>query len=110
MCSSDLQIFEKWDLHAVRIGSVTDDGLVRVRHRGAVVAELPIPALTDEAPVYRRPMERPAYLDDVAAFDLDARAAAQPLPAPADALRQRIESELGWSTAVARHGQTVDLQ
>jgi phosphoribosylformylglycinamidine synthase len=80
------QIFEKWDLHAVRIGSVTDDGLVRVRHRGAVVAELPIPALTDEAPVYRRPMERPAYLDDVAAFDLDARAAAQPLPAPADAL------------------------
>ncbi|MEN9704666.1 MAG: hypothetical protein RLZZ393_545 [Pseudomonadota bacterium] len=31
-------------------------------------------------------------------------------PAPADALRQRIESELGWSTAVARHGQTVDLQ
>ena len=31
-------------------------------------------------------------------------------PAPADALRQRIEKELGWPTAVALQGQTVELQ
>src|SRR6186997_2247161 len=35
------RIFEKWDLHAVRVGEVTDDGLMRVRERGAVVAEIP---------------------------------------------------------------------
>ena len=35
------QIFEKWDLHAVRIGQVTADGLLRVKERGTVVAELP---------------------------------------------------------------------
>jgi phosphoribosylformylglycinamidine synthase II len=32
------RIFEKWDLHAVRIGQVTDDGLLRVREHGAPVA------------------------------------------------------------------------
>ncbi|MES1256590.1 MAG: phosphoribosylformylglycinamidine synthase subunit PurL [Acidobacteriota bacterium] len=70
------RIFEKWDLHAVRIGSVTDDGVLRVKHHGAVVAEIPNRALTDEAPVYRRPVARPEYLDEVRALDL-AR-----LPAP----------------------------
>src|SRR5687768_17838179 len=32
------EIFEKWDLHAAHIGEVTDDGLMRVRERGTVVA------------------------------------------------------------------------
>src|SRR5438046_9257757 len=43
------RIFEKWDLHAVRIGQVTGDGLLRVKHRGTIVAEIPNRALTDEA-------------------------------------------------------------
>ena len=59
------RIFEKWDLHAVHIGEVTSDGLLRVRNRGELVAEIPNQALTDEAPVYKRPMEKPAYLDEV---------------------------------------------
>ena len=57
------EIFEKWDLHAAHIGEVTDDGLMSVRERGAVVAEIPTGALTDDAPVYKRPMQTPAYLD-----------------------------------------------
>src|SRR5262245_48594299 len=65
------RVFEKWDLHAVRIGSVTDDGFLRVKERGVVVAEIPNRALTDEAPLYRRPFERPAYLDEVQRLDLD---------------------------------------
>src|SRR5437773_10476760 len=32
------QIFEKWDLHAVRVGEVTTDGKLRVKKRGEVVA------------------------------------------------------------------------
>jgi phosphoribosylformylglycinamidine synthase len=62
-------IFAKWDLHAARIGYVTDDGLMRVKDHGQVVAEIPNTALVDEAPVYERPIARPAYLDDVQAFD-----------------------------------------
>ena len=56
------RIFEKWDLHAVHIGNVTTDGRMRVKHRGEVVADIPNPFLTDEAPVYRRPMQEPEYL------------------------------------------------
>ena len=59
------EIFEKWDLHAAHIGEVTDDGLMRVRERGTVVAEIPTGALTDDAPVYKRPMATPSYLVDV---------------------------------------------
>src|SRR4051794_32693172 len=64
-------IFDKWDLHAVRIGHVTNDGLLRVKERGVVVAEIPNRALTDEAPVYRRPMSAPEYLHDVQQLNLD---------------------------------------
>jgi len=64
-------VFDKWDLHAVHIGDVTDDGMLRVRHHGELVAEIPNRALTDEAPVYRRPMARPEYLDEVQQLDLD---------------------------------------
>jgi phosphoribosylformylglycinamidine synthase II len=59
------RIFEKWDLHAVCIGRVTDDGLVRVRENGIVVAEVPARALADEAPLYDRPSQRPEWLDDI---------------------------------------------
>jgi phosphoribosylformylglycinamidine synthase len=65
------RIFEKWDLHAVRIGKVTDDGMLRVRERGAVVAEIPNRALTDEAPVYRRPMAEPDYVRQVQSLGLE---------------------------------------
>ena len=37
----------------MHIGEVTDDGMLRVKNRGEVVAEIPNRALTDEAPVYR---------------------------------------------------------
>src|SRR6188472_2086087 len=72
------RIFEKWDLHAVHIGEVTQDGMLRVRHRGTVVAEIPNRALTDEAPIYRRPMEVPGYLADVQSLDLDRVSAPPP--------------------------------
>ncbi|MEX1130049.1 MAG: phosphoribosylformylglycinamidine synthase subunit PurL [Vicinamibacterales bacterium] len=62
-------IFEKWDLHAAHVGYVTDDGLLRVKDHGTVVAEMPATALVDDAPVYHRPMTRPAYLDEVQQFD-----------------------------------------
>ncbi|HJZ77868.1 MAG TPA: phosphoribosylformylglycinamidine synthase subunit PurL [Vicinamibacterales bacterium] len=65
------RIFDKWDLHAVRIGEVTTDGMLRVKERGRVVAEIPNRALTDEAPLYRRPTTEPDYLRQVQQLDLD---------------------------------------
>ncbi len=50
-----LEIFQRWDLDAVIIGRVTNDQILRVFHRGEVVAEIPNSALTDEAPRYDRP-------------------------------------------------------
>jgi phosphoribosylformylglycinamidine synthase len=49
-------IFRKWDLDAVVIGHVADDGRMRVTHNGDVVCDVPVKALTDEAPIYERPM------------------------------------------------------
>jgi phosphoribosylformylglycinamidine synthase II len=44
--------FARWDLHCAAIGSVTDTGQLLVRDGAEVVAELPIPLLTDEVPAY----------------------------------------------------------
>jgi phosphoribosylformylglycinamidine synthase len=66
------RIFDKWDLHAVHIGEVTTDHLMRVKNRGEIVAEIPTRALTDDAPVYRRPMAEPSYLKDAQQLDLEA--------------------------------------
>ena len=52
------RIFEKWGLDAVEVGRVTTDGKMRVLEHGQVVAEIPNEALTDDAPVYKRPLER----------------------------------------------------
>jgi phosphoribosylformylglycinamidine synthase subunit PurL len=77
------RIFEKWDLHAAKIGHVTTDGRLRVKDGGRVVADIPNRALVDEAPVYKRPFDRPPYIDDVRRIDVSAL---QPAPPPQDAL------------------------
>jgi phosphoribosylformylglycinamidine synthase subunit PurL len=55
------EVFEKWDLHAEQIGTVTTTGRVKVYERGTLVADVPARALTDEGPVYRRPMAEPPW-------------------------------------------------
>jgi phosphoribosylformylglycinamidine synthase subunit PurL len=55
----------KWGLAGAVIGRVTDDGRVRARLRGEVVAEVPARSLADEGPEYHRPMDPPRWLDDV---------------------------------------------
>ncbi len=52
------RIFQKWGLDAVEVGRVTSDAKMRVLEHGKVVAEIPNAALTDNAPVYRRPLAR----------------------------------------------------
>ena len=54
-----IDIFRKWDLDAVVIGRVREGHNMRVIHEGETVADIPVSALTDEAPLYERPMESP---------------------------------------------------
>ena len=49
------RVFRKWGLDAVAIGTVTGDGLLRVKQHGRTVAEIPNRELADEAPIYDRP-------------------------------------------------------
>jgi phosphoribosylformylglycinamidine synthase len=42
----------KWELNAVPVGRVTDDGLFRIRHGKLVVAEIPGQRLVDDCPIY----------------------------------------------------------
>jgi len=52
------RVFEKWGLDAVEVGKVTTDNKLRVLEHGKIVAEIPNQALTDDAPVYKRPLAR----------------------------------------------------
>jgi phosphoribosylformylglycinamidine synthase len=52
------RVFRKWGLDAVEVGRVTHDARMRVLEHGKIVAEIPNAALTDDAPVYQRPLAR----------------------------------------------------
>ncbi len=52
------RVFRKWGLDAVEVGRVISEPRMRVIEHGEVVADIPNTALTDDAPVYRRPLER----------------------------------------------------
>lgn len=56
-----VDIFRKWDLDAVVIGRVRDTQRMQVIHNGETVADIPVEALTDEAPRYERPMQSTDY-------------------------------------------------
>src|SRR5438128_5546221 len=53
------KVFHKWGLDAVTVGRVPNNGLLRVRNEGRVVAEIPNGALADDAPLYQRPLLPP---------------------------------------------------
>ena len=51
-----IDICRKWDLDAVVIGRVREGSNMIVTHEGQTVADIPVSFLTDEAPLYERPM------------------------------------------------------
>ncbi|WP_226683069.1 phosphoribosylformylglycinamidine synthase subunit PurL [Sutcliffiella horikoshii] len=55
------EIVSKYGLEAVSIGKVTDDKKLRLVHKGEVIADVPVDALAEEAPVYHKPSTEPAY-------------------------------------------------
>jgi phosphoribosylformylglycinamidine synthase len=63
--------FKKWDLDAIKIGKVTGDGKLRIKYGKKIFAEIPVEALTEEAPVYERPIQRPKTQDEINFLDIN---------------------------------------
>src|SRR5476649_1841440 len=69
------KIFEKWELDFAVIGHLTDTERMVLSWHGDIVANIPIPPLVTEAPVYERPWKL---------TDLPATLDAAKVPAPKD--------------------------
>jgi phosphoribosylformylglycinamidine synthase II len=54
-----LDVFKKWGLDAVVVGTVTEGGIAKVLNHGEVAAEIPAHPLAEEGPVYQRPIAQP---------------------------------------------------
>ncbi|WP_210367245.1 phosphoribosylformylglycinamidine synthase subunit PurL [Bacillus sp. REN3] len=64
-----IDLFSKYELEAVAIGRVTDDKMLRLFHKGEIVADVPADALAEEAPVYHKPSSEPAYFREFQAME-----------------------------------------
>jgi phosphoribosylformylglycinamidine synthase len=56
-----IDVFKKYDLQAVAIGEVMEEKRFRINQHGEVVADIPVDALTEDAPVYEMPSKEAAY-------------------------------------------------
>ncbi|MBO0601635.1 phosphoribosylformylglycinamidine synthase subunit PurL [Sporosarcina sp. E16_3] len=63
-------LFAKYNIEAVTIGKVTDDKMLRLLHKGEVVAEVSADALAEDAPVYHKKSEEPAYFREFQAMKM----------------------------------------
>ncbi len=90
------RIFDKWDLPWAEIGQVTDTGLMVVKNRGEVVANIPAKKLADEAPIYQREFREPEYLKAVRAFTL---AGVSDINDPA----AHLKTLLAWPTIASKN-------
>jgi phosphoribosylformylglycinamidine synthase subunit PurL len=53
------EIFERWDLDAVVVGRVTDDGRMRIRWHGQQVVDIPVAPVARQSPELDRPAREP---------------------------------------------------
>lgn len=61
-----VELFKRYELDAVTIGEVTDDGMYCLYHHGKEVANLPVDALAEDAPVYENEKKEPARIQEFA--------------------------------------------
>ena len=60
-----LEVCRRWELDANVLGHVTTTGRVEIIRDGEVLADVPADALAEEGPVYNRPLDRPAWIDEL---------------------------------------------
>ena len=63
------RIFRKWELDFAVIGVTTDTHRLIVKHKGEIVADMPVGSLSDAAPVYERPFVKRAPKAGTPSFD-----------------------------------------
>ena len=58
-----IDIFHRWELHAVVAGSVIEEPVVRILYQGEIAAEVTATALAEDTPIYHRELltEPPPY-------------------------------------------------
>ena len=86
-----MAIAAKWDVEATVIGEVTDGTHLEVLWGQDLIVEVPPRSVAHDGPVYDRPMQRPAYLDELQADS----AARLPRPTDGDGLRAALLAVLG---------------
>lgn len=59
-----IDIFEKYGLQAVAVGEVIEEKTFRLKQHGEVVANIPVDALAEEAPVYNMPSKEAVYFQE----------------------------------------------
>ncbi|MCM3639192.1 phosphoribosylformylglycinamidine synthase subunit PurL [Sporosarcina luteola] len=64
-----IDLCKKYGLEAVSIGKVTDDKMLRLTHKGEIVAEINADILAEDAPVYYKISEEPAYFSEFQAME-----------------------------------------
>src|SRR4051812_31784823 len=94
------RIFKKWELDFAVIGVTTDTNRLVVKHKGAVVADMPVHALAEEGPVYERPFTRREPAKGLPSFDASRNAAQsllKILAAPDMCSRRWVWEQYDWS-------------
>lgn len=116
------EVFTRWGLEASVIGKVTDDGMLRLLEDGKMVAEIPVKAITDEAPVYNRPSREPAYYQELKGQKLDGikikdsvenvllGLLANPTIASKEWIYRQYDHQVGTNTAVIPGGDAAIIR
>lgn len=106
-----IEVFEKYGLQAVAVGTVTDDKQFRLMHHGEVAAEIPVDSLAEDAPVYYKESKVPDYYTEFQTIDYKPavmnhaatlkQLLQQPTIASKEWVYDQYDSMVGASTVVA---------
>ncbi|MUV38583.1 Phosphoribosylformylglycinamidine synthase [Lentibacillus sp. JNUCC-1] len=65
-----IDLFNKHGIEAVTVGKVIEEQSFRLVHHGEVVADVPVDALAEDAPVYHLPAKQAAYYEEFQKMDV----------------------------------------
>ncbi len=93
-----IDIFQRWELHAVVAGTVIAEPIVRIRHQGKIAAEIPALALAENTPIYHRESlnEPPEYVQNAQAWLISS------LPAASETGIALGSGVLSWSEVLLK--------
>ena len=66
-----IDIFNKHDVDAAAVGEVIEEKMFRIKQHGEIVADVPVDALAEDAPVYHLPAEEAVYFKGFQAMEND---------------------------------------